>query len=140
MASYKPFLLVFAEPGFKLLFVNYPGSTNMNREQLEYICGKVGHSDVANVAHAMKHYADDGEIDDQRISLVGASHRGFIVTHLIGQCGDDFQFNSCFASNPVTDYSIGVATSDSPDFSYNLAFGRVDSIHPFEIMNDLDLV
>lgn len=136
LATYFPSLLVYAELGFKLLFVNYRGSYGMNSKQLEYLCGKVGRSDVADVAHGIKHYIDAGEIDDQRISLVGGSHGGFLVTHLIGQCGDDFQFNSCVALNPVIDISAMISVTDIPDWTLVEGLGNVSLGFPFENIQD----
>ncbi|XP_074605628.1 acylamino-acid-releasing enzyme-like [Brevipalpus obovatus] len=135
LATYFPSLLIYAELGFKILFVNYRGSNGMNREHLEYLCGKVGRSDVADLVHAIKFYVETGEIDDQHISLFGSSHGGFLVTHLIGQC-DDFRFNSCTAVNPVTDLSSMIFVTDIPDWNLVEGLGYIDSGFPFESIHD----
>ncbi|XP_074605629.1 acylamino-acid-releasing enzyme-like [Brevipalpus obovatus] len=139
IGEYLPYYLALAELGFKILFVNYRGSTGLNREHLEYLCGKVGVSDVADLIHGIKHQVNVGEVDDQKISLIGFSHGGFIVTHLIGRC-DEFDFNSCVALNPVTDLSAGILTSNIPDWYLVEGLGRINKSYPFESTHDSNVL
>ena len=115
LATYMPRVAIMSEIGFKVILVNYRGSTGINSAHDKFLCGKVGTTDVADCMEALNYYIDRNEVDKDSVCLYGGSHGGFLVTHLIGQhC--DFGFRACCALNPVTDLAVGFSTSDIPDW------------------------
>nr|AYV89035.1 acylamino-acid-releasing enzyme-like [Tetranychus truncatus] len=114
-ASYYSSVAAMVEAGFKLILINYRGSTGLNSAHEKFLCGKIGTTDVEDCIHVLKYYIEKSQIDPKQVFLLGGSHGGFLVTHLIGQ-HSDFGFKACCAMNPVTDLASGFGTSDIPDW------------------------
>jgi len=72
--------------GFGILMVNYRGSIGAGQENVEFLLGKIGDSDVKDVhlatLEALKQFPF---LNPEKMVLFGGSHGGFLVTHLSGQ-------------------------------------------------------
>ncbi|XP_044008354.1 acylamino-acid-releasing enzyme-like isoform X1 [Aphidius gifuensis] len=105
---------VLVSLGFAVIQINYRGSIGMGSDNVEYLQGKVGHTDVIDcynaIADSFKKYP---WIDDKRVGISGGSHGGFLVTHLSGQYPDAFK--AVVARNPVIDIAAMFTISDIPD-------------------------
>lgn len=66
--------------------MNYRGSIGQGQSSVEFLCGRVGDTDVKDVHQTTKAVCKQfSYIDPDRIVLFGGSHGGFLVTHLSGQ-------------------------------------------------------
>ena len=77
---------VFIIKGFGILQINYRGSTGLGGDNVDYLLGKVGKTDVIDcitaIEEALKKYP---WIDPKRVNVYGGSHGGFLGAHLTGQ-------------------------------------------------------
>ncbi|CAD6208349.1 GSCOCG00003355001-RA-CDS [Cotesia congregata] len=100
--------------GIGILQVNYRGSTGMGSDNVEYLQGRVGTTDVIDCVtatqEALKKYP---WLDPERVGLSGGSHGGFLVAHLSGQYKN--MYKSVVARNPVIDIAAMFTISDIPD-------------------------
>ncbi|XP_057327094.1 acylamino-acid-releasing enzyme-like isoform X1 [Microplitis mediator] len=100
--------------GFGILQVNYRGSTGMGSDNVEYLQGRVGTTDVIDCVTATKQALNKYPwLDPQRVGLSGGSHGGFLVAHLSGQYND--MYKAVVARNPVIDVAAMFTISDIPD-------------------------
>lgn len=77
---------VLVSLGFVVIQINYRGSIGMGSDNVEYLQGKVGHTDVLDCYNAINDsFKKYPWIDDTRVGISGGSHGGFLVTHLSGQ-------------------------------------------------------
>ncbi|RWS23361.1 acylamino-acid-releasing enzyme-like isoform X1 [Leptotrombidium deliense] len=138
LGTFTHMIALFAKIGFKTLLINFRGSTGINEEYVNVLCGNIGEMDVKDVMHCIQHHVEKGDIDMKNIFLFGGSHGGFIVTHLCGQF-PDFGFKACATRNPVIDISSMIELTDIPDWclteinvrdqSYKFGdFGNVESL------------
>ncbi|XP_065171238.1 acylamino-acid-releasing enzyme-like [Atheta coriaria] len=103
--------------GYAVVFVNYRGSIGAGQKSLAFLPGKCGETDVADCVLATNTALKTFPwLNSKRISLVGGSHGGFLVTHLSGQYPD--MWRAVVARNPVTDISTMSGASDIPDWCY----------------------
>lgn len=69
-----------------MLKINYRGSIGFGGDNVEYILGKVGESDVLDCVTAinvsLKKYS---WLNPKKVCLYGGSHGGFLNAHLSGQ-------------------------------------------------------
>ncbi|KAJ8978653.1 hypothetical protein NQ317_019089 [Molorchus minor] len=103
--------------GFAIVFVNYRGSTGCGQKSIDFLLGKVGSADVSDCITATdKSLERFPWLNANSIALIGASHGGFLVTHLSGQYPD--KFKAVIARNPVIDIASMSFISDIPDWRY----------------------
>lgn len=66
--------------------INYRGSIGMGGNNVEYLLGKIGKSDmldcVTAITTALEKYP---WLDPQKVAIHGGSHGGFLSAHLSGQ-------------------------------------------------------
>lgn len=120
--KYNELIVLWARLGFNILMINYRGSTGVNQEYVESLYGKVGELDVADCMTAIRHFTQSGIIDKTKLIIYGGSHGGFLAAHLC--CQDEIKFTSAIIRNPVIDISTLQATSDIPDWSYNVSLAH----------------
>ncbi|KAI1305801.1 Acylamino-acid-releasing enzyme [Halotydeus destructor] len=109
---------LYVRLGFKLLLVDYRGSTGVDDDYVRSLLGEVGNLDVKDTVAAIHYYAGLNLIDRSKIILNGGSHGGFIVTHLAGQY-PELNFVVCIARNPIIDYSTMTELTDEVDWVWN---------------------
>ncbi|CAG2165444.1 unnamed protein product [Oppiella nova] len=122
MSYSNKFASMVCSLGFKTLLVNYRGSLGVDEEYVSSLIGHVGDRDVKDVIQCVQYLCDRGLVDSHRLVLYGASHGGFLVTHLSGQY-PHWNFKVCVSENPVIDLSTNPDGTDIPDWCYVEAFG-----------------
>jgi len=73
------------DAGYALLNVNYHGSIGYGRKFVYSLPSHIGKLDVADTHHAVKTTLKDEQFDVDNVVVFGASHGGFLATHLIAQ-------------------------------------------------------
>ena len=104
------------QAGYALLLVNYRGSVGFSQAAVENLPSHVGDLDVKDVVNAVKHLADSGLVDPDRLGVCGGSHGGFLTGHCIGQYPD--LFKAACMRNPVTNIASMVTATDIPDWCF----------------------
>lgn len=101
--------------GYAMLLVNYRGSLGQGKKSSDFIMGRIGSADVSDCYFAVQAALERFVwLDSNRLILVGASHGGFIVTHLSARYPNTFKV--VVAKNPVIDVSLMSLTSDLNDW------------------------
>ena len=79
--------------GYAVLFVNYRGSLGAGTDSVASIMGNVGDTDVEDCRAALERCLEEhpGRVASDHVYLMGGSHGGFLVTHLVGQYPDMFK-------------------------------------------------
>jgi acylaminoacyl-peptidase len=124
--------------GFKVLFVNYRGSTGFDEKFVNCLPGFVGDLDVKDVISCIDHLTTNGQIDAKRVVLFGGSHGGFLATHVIGQYPER-GFAACVCRNPVTDMAGMTESTDIPDWCWTEALGLKQAFD-FQGIRDPELI
>lgn len=102
------------QSGYALLFVNYRGSVGFGQDAVEDLPSRIADLDVKDVVHAVRHCADSGLVDPDRLGICGGSHGGFLTGHCIGQYPD--LFKAACMRNPVTNIPAMITSTDIPDW------------------------
>jgi dipeptidyl aminopeptidase/acylaminoacyl peptidase len=69
----------FASRGWAVLQVNYRGSTGYGRAYRDKLRGNWGIYDVQDAVSGAKHLVDDGQVDGNKLVIMGGSAGGFTV-------------------------------------------------------------
>ena len=104
--------------GFAVLHINFRGSTGYGEDSLRSLPGKCGKQDVYDCILSMETILNStpAKVDNNRVSVNGGSHGGFLTTHLIGQYPN--RFISASTRNPVTNIAAMISCTDIPDWCY----------------------
>ncbi|XP_051777320.1 S9 family peptidase isoform X1 [Erpetoichthys calabaricus] len=135
VAQWQQNLAVLVRVGFAVLQVNYRGSTGFGQDSIESLIGLIGRQDVKDVQHAVNTVLQsDATLNPKSVYLLGGSHGGFLVCHLVGQYPDFYKAGVMM--NPVINYATLLGTSDITDWRYT-AVGLQYSYDRIPTVDDL---
>jgi acylaminoacyl-peptidase len=99
---------------FLFIIVNFTGSLGYGQNNVEALVGRVGELDVSECQAIRDYIISQGEVDSERICLVGGSHAGFIVAHML----KDPSYKAAVMRNPVTDIPAAISVTDNGQWGY----------------------
>lgn len=94
-AAYNPQAQFFATRGYGVLLVNYRGSTGYGRSYMLKLRGQWGVCDVEDAISGARHLADSGQVDPQRMVIMGSSAGGFTVLQAMTHQPEAFAAGIC---------------------------------------------
>ncbi|UNX55221.1 prolyl oligopeptidase family serine peptidase [Georgenia sp. TF02-10] len=116
--AFSPHLAAWVDHGFVVASVNYRGSTGYGTAWRDALEGRVGRTELADVAAAHDHLLAAGLVDPARCVLAGASWGGFLT--LLGLGTQPERWAVGLADVPVADY-LAAYREEMPDLQ---AFDR----------------
>ncbi|MDD9206238.1 prolyl oligopeptidase family serine peptidase, partial [Georgenia sp. 10Sc9-8] len=116
--SFSPYLAAWVDHGFAVLSVNYRGSTGYGSAWRDALEGRVGLTELEDVAAVHQHLVDAGVVDPGRSVLCGASWGGYLTLLGLGVQPDRWTLG--LAEVPVADY-VAAYEDEMPDLQ---AFDR----------------
>eukprot|EP01080_Neovahlkampfia_damariscottae_P011086 gene11086-3792_t len=110
-------MICYVLSGFAVMNINYRGSIGYTKEFIDLLPGNVGDFDVKDCHDSVLDFVkNSNNIDQNRISVLGGSHGGFLGGHLMGQYPDFY--NCAILHNPVTNIASMLGISDIPDWCF----------------------
>ncbi|MCK6212512.1 prolyl oligopeptidase family serine peptidase [Georgenia sp. EYE_87] len=116
--SFSPYLAAWVDHGFAVVSVNYRGSTGYGAAWRDALEGRVGLTELEDVAAVHDHLVAGGVVDPARSVLVGASWGGYLT--LLGLGVQPERWALGLADVPVADY-VAAYHEEMPDLQ---AFDR----------------
>ncbi|WP_127128105.1 prolyl oligopeptidase family serine peptidase [Georgenia sp. SYP-B2076] len=116
--SFSPYLAAWVDHGFAVVSVNYRGSTGYGSAWRDALEGRVGATELEDIAAVHEKLVADGVVDPARSVLAGASWGGFLTLLGLGTQPDRWALG--LAEVPVADYLAAYA-EEMPDLQ---AFDR----------------
>ncbi|RKO92723.1 hypothetical protein BDK51DRAFT_30146, partial [Blyttiomyces helicus] len=111
--AFSPWVSGLAALGYSILLVNYTGSLGFGEDSVRKLLGNIGTMDVDDVQTATKLILARGDIDPDRVGILGGSHGGFLAAHMIGQFPT--LYKAAVLRNPVINIGTMAAVTDIPD-------------------------
>ena len=102
--------------GFRVAFVNYPGSLGFGQDFVDALAPELGILEV-NATLATKHYLNTLSLASgtkRKCVYTGGSHGGWIGSHLTSKYPEEF--DACVMRNPVVDLPSMLSATDIPDW------------------------
>lgn len=126
--NYLPFIIEAVQRGYVIVAPEYRGSTGYGAEHHNAI--DYGGKELDDVESAVDFLLARPEVDPARIGIMGWSHGGFIVAHLLMR-GDRARFVAGVAMVPVTNLIFRLSYKGP---GYQRAFSTQRDLHglPFE--------
>ena len=78
-ASFSPMIQFWTSRGYAWLDVNHRGSAGYGRRFRQRLYGQWGVVDIEDIVSAVRHLADQGLVDPQRVAIRGGSAGGYAV-------------------------------------------------------------
>ncbi|WP_200837571.1 prolyl oligopeptidase family serine peptidase [Ruania rhizosphaerae] len=100
--SFSPYAAAWVDHGFAVLSVNYRGSTGYGNTWRDALEGRVGHTELADIAAVHEALVQAGVVDAERSVLAGASWGGYLTLLGLGTQPDRWALG--VAGVPVADY------------------------------------
>lgn len=122
--SYMAEVVFYIRLGFKVLLINFRGSTAVSEEYSGSILTRIGEQDVNDCLDVIRHFIERGAIDKERLVYIGGSHSGFIGCHL--SCQKEIEFKCMSIINPVVELFSLYAASDLPDWTLCESLGDME--------------
>lgn len=116
--AFSPYLAAWVDHGFAVVSVNYRGSTGYGAAWRDAIEGRVGLTELDDIAAVHERLVADGVVDPARSVLSGASWGGYLTLLGLGTQPDRWTLG--LADVPVADYVTAYA-EEMPDLQ---AFDR----------------
>jgi dipeptidyl aminopeptidase/acylaminoacyl peptidase len=103
-ASFLPRVQFFTSRGYAVLEVNYRGSTGYGRQYRDALRGNWGIYDVQDSVSGAKYLVEQGQVDEERIVIMGGSAGGFSVLKAMEDYPGFFKAGICMygVSNQFT--------------------------------------
>ncbi|BGO95618.1 Alpha/Beta hydrolase protein [Rhodotorula toruloides] len=104
--------------GYRLVLVNYPGSTGFGQHTISALPARLGEWEVEATlasAHYLNALSLASRTKGKRL-LMGGSHGGWIACHLSARWADEW--DAVVMRNPVTDLVGNAGMTDIPDWCY----------------------
>ncbi|XP_014217737.1 acylamino-acid-releasing enzyme-like [Copidosoma floridanum] len=116
MYEHTDFIYKTDEPvSFAVLQVNYRGSTGMGSDNIEFLSGRIGETDVVDcttaIDLALKKYP---HLDPKKVCLYGSCHGAYLCAHLSGQY--PAMFRAVVMRAPIIDIQTMFNQTDIPDW------------------------
>ena len=116
--SFSPYLAAWVDHGFAVVSVNYRGSTGYGSAWRDALEGRVGLTELEDIAAVLDELVATGVVDPARAVLAGASWGGFLTLLGLGTQPDRWALG--LAEVPVADY-VAAYAEEMPDLQ---AFDR----------------
>ena len=135
------FPAAFALHKYAVVAPNYRGSIGFGQRSVDSLMGRIGTQDVADclqaIDEAVKKLREEHNAEVDRVFLLGGSHGGFLVTHLMA--ARPHEFAAVASRNPVIELSaMANCLTDIPDWCFtesnvgSFAFGHPTSASQME--------
>ena len=94
--AYRPLNQYFSSLGFAVLDINHRGSTGYGRAYRQRLRGCWGEVDALDIADAVNHLVNEGEIDGDHVFIRGGSAGGYAVLRALTEYPDMFAGGACY--------------------------------------------
>jgi len=94
--SYHSLKQYFSSVGFAVLDINHRGSTGYGRAYRQRLLGSWGEADALDIADAIEHLVNEGEIDKNHVFIRGGSAGGYAVLRALTEYPEMFAGGACY--------------------------------------------
>lgn len=117
--EYSPSHDRYVTLGFKVLLINYCGSTGYDDQTLRRLIGKVGKADLEDCMSAVSFLLEQKLIDNEQLFLSGCSWGGYLACLMASQ-HSSWHWVALASKSPVTDLTALAFDSDAIDFCWSV--------------------
>jgi dipeptidyl aminopeptidase/acylaminoacyl peptidase len=123
---------VLYHEGWRVLTVNYSGSTGYSKAHHRALPGQVGNIDIAEVIMFINHLKESKLADAEKLYFMGGSYSGYQGFEFLQQ--HPGLFKKLSISNPVTNFLHMAYQTDIPEWNLGAAFSDIQRI--FDVTHD----